>query len=623
MLYGKKIIALCLSKVNDEVSHDYIMGLSAFFEKRNWSLFVYATCTDLFWNTPEDRGESAVFSLINYDITDAVIIFDEKIKSAAVIDSITRSCGEKDIPVIFSGGMNKRINSLEFDFEEGFARVIRHVIEAHGITDLHMVAGVKGNDFSESRIDVFKKVLEEKGIAFSDDMVSYGDFWSGPTERAVNRLIAENRLPKAFICANDTMAISVCAVLANNNVRVPEDIIVTGFDGVEAIKFSVPKITSCMCSYYDMAMETAALLDKIFDGCKNGGRILITPRLLISESCGCCCTEPINTSLYINDVNNRFCRFQEESFALNKIAAEVQMCENIEEVASKFCNQYFYNMVCVLRPECIDESADPSGSCAKDFNCDKLLWLFNTDYDHGFEPEFFDSSEVFPGLAAVIKKKVPLIFFAINFNDNPMGYVCFHFNNFDLVHYDEMPQTVYTINTALGSYRNMRYQHYLNKRIEEMYKSDVLTGLYNRIGFIKEYEKLTADAGDGITLILADLDGLKAINDGYGHDEGDVAIREVAIALKACCPDGAVCARFGGDEMIAVIKGGYTGDIRSSVNRYLEWFNASSGKPYRVSASVGVYRAKHEEVLNFEEIFRQADKLMYLDKTKKKSLKKR
>lgn len=621
MLHGKKIIALCLSKVNDEVSHDYIMGLSTFFEKRNWNLFVYATCTDLFWNTPEDKGESAVFNLINYDITDAVIILDEKIKSTAILESIENRCSEKNIPVIFAGGMEKGHYSLGFDCEEGFAAVIRHVIEEHGVTDLHMIAGIKGNEFSESRIEVFKNVLEEKGIPFNDNMISYGDFWSVPTEKAVNKLIDEDRLPRAFICANDTMAITVCGVLADNNVRVPEDIIVTGFDGVEAIKFSVPKITSCLCSYDDMAMETAALLDRIFDGDRSDSHLYIPPRLLPSESCGCHCTEPINTSLYLNDVNNRFFRFQEESFALNKIATRVQMCGSFEEVAQKFNRgQYFYNMVCILTPECTDESNDPSKPCGNDYSGDKLFQLFNTDFEGAFEPRFFDAKEIFPGLEGFMGKKVPLIFFAINFLDNPMGYVCFHFNNFDMANYAKMPQTIYAINAALGSYRNMRYQHYLNKRIEEMYKSDALTGLYNRSGFIKEYDKLIADAPDGLTVILADLDGLKTINDGYGHGEGDVAIREVALALKACCPENAVCARFGGDEMMAVIKGEYDDDIRTAINRYLEWFNASSGKPYRVSASVGIYRAKPEEISDFKEILKQSDKLMYMDKAKKKAL---
>ena len=112
------------------------------------------------------------------------------------------------------------------------------------------------------------------------------------------------------------------------------------------------------------------------------------------------------------------------------------------------------------------------------------------------------------------------------------------------------------------------------------------------------------------------------LNDNYGHGEGDVAIREVALALRACCPETAICARFGGDEMIAVIRGRYTDDIRSEINSYLDSFNATSGKPYRVSASVGIYYAKQEEISDFKEILKRSDKLMYMDKAKKKALNK-
>ena len=70
--------------------------------------------------------------------------------------------------------------------------------------------------------------------------------------------------------------------------------------------------------------------------------------------------------------------------------------------------------------------------------------------------------------------------------------------------------------------------------------------------------------------------------------------------------------------MIAVINGEYTGDIRGDIARYLECYTASSGKPYTVSASVGIYRAAPEETGDFKEILKKSDKLMYMDKARKK-----
>lgn len=163
----------------------------------------------------------------------------------------------------------------------------------------------------------------------------------------------------------------------------------------------------------------------------------------------------------------------------------------------------------------------------------------------------------------------------------------------------------------------MRYQNYLARRLEETYKSDALTGLYNRSGFTREYDRLIAQSRGVVTIALADLDGLKYINDNFGHGEGDVAIRTVAQALKAACPEGAVCTRFGGDEMIAVIEGECTEPLRERLNALLEDHSKKSGKPYRVSASLGIYVSR-DESKDFEELMKKADKLMYADKMEKK-----
>ncbi len=623
MLFGKKVIALCLSKVNDDVSRDFIEHLSYFLKERDWRLFVYASCSDLFWNSPEEIGEAYVFSLIDYDIIDAVVIMEERIKSRDVIVDIRQNCTAKNIPVVTVGGLADNPLSLEFDFDAGFALVVRHIVEQHGISDVHMIAGIKGNEFSERRIDVFKKVLSENNIPFSEDMVSYGDFWATPTEEAVIKLIKENRVPKAFVCANDSMALAVCAVLRNNGINVPSDVLVTGFDGIESIYFSVPKITSCLCDYEDMAARTAKLIEELLSGNKDPETPKIIPRLLISESCGCECENPINLTHYLNDLNNRFFRYQEEGLTFHSLSYKVQTCNNISEVAKNFDQpQYFYNMACILRPEFIDEKINPLVTLPENTAPDKLIQLFNTDYPEPFKPKYFRASNILLGLEGVFERNVPIIFFPLNFLEIPFGYVCFHYGDYDPANYNKMPQIVNTLNSALGSFRNLKYQEHLIARIEEMYKTDPLTGLLNRNGFIKEYDRLVENTKTGLTVILADLDGLKHINDTYGHGEGDVAIRAVGLALKACCPKDAVCARFGGDEMIAVVDGEYNEDIKSSIDKYLECYTAHSGKPYTVSASVGVYKAAHTEINDFKELLNKSDKLMYMDKKKKKEFKK-
>ena len=123
-----------------------------------------------------------------------------------------------------------------------------------------------------------------------------------------------------------------------------------------------------------------------------------------------------------------------------------------------------------------------------------------------------------------------------------------------------------------------------------------------------------------MAIVMCDLDGLKTINDKYGHDNGDFAIRTAAQALKRVCPHNAACTRFGGDEMMAVFPCcGVENDIRAMFDQALDSINEASGKPYRVSASMGIYITQNGEKPGFDELIRCSDKLMYEEKNQRKA----
>ena len=161
----------------------------------------------------------------------------------------------------------------------------------------------------------------------------------------------------------------------------------------------------------------------------------------------------------------------------------------------------------------------------------------------------------------------------------------------------------------------MLYQRSLTQKIEEMYRMDSLTGLYNRIGFNQVYDELLHSEniwGFPITVIMSDLDGLKYINDNFGHGEGDNAIATVAKALKQACPHEALCVRFGGDEISAVIIGKCDPDsIISETNRILDAYNSTSGKEYTVRSSCGFHTSVFGENFDLKEALKIADEQMY------------
>lgn len=151
---------------------------------------------------------------------------------------------------------------------------------------------------------------------------------------------------------------------------------------------------------------------------------------------------------------------------------------------------------------------------------------------------------------------------------------------------------------------------------ERLAVTDELTGLHNRRGFITLGQqqlvlarRLDLDA----TLVFADVDEMKAINDRFGHAEGDEALRAVADALRGAFRRSDLIARIGGDEFCVLQIGGR--DVRlTRLREAAEQMAASPQRPYRLTLSVGTARYAPDELSSMEELLEQADGAMYEDK---------
>ena len=179
MLNGYKIIALCLSAIQDASSISFITELNDKLSKQGYRIFIYHMSTDMAWNDNMKDSETLVFDLIDYSVVDTVVIMDEKIKSRTVTAHIISNAKAAGVPVIVVDGQCAGCASVRFDYRTGFEEIVRHVMEKHRPRKLHFMAGSRGNPFSEERLEIFAMILKEYGIAFDrENMVSYGDFWA-------------------------------------------------------------------------------------------------------------------------------------------------------------------------------------------------------------------------------------------------------------------------------------------------------------------------------------------------------------------------------------------------------------------------------------------------------------
>jgi len=153
--------------------------------------------------------------------------------------------------------------------------------------------------------------------------------------------------------------------------------------------------------------------------------------------------------------------------------------------------------------------------------------------------------------------------------------------------------------------------------------TDELTSLYNRRGFMTlagQQLKTAKRVRCGTVLLSADLDGLKKINDEFGHQEGDVALKEAADILKKTFREADIIARMSGDEFAVLMMDTAATNaetLRARLQKELDIRNASGERNYTLSISVGIARCALGSHCSIDELMGQADKLMYEDKRSK------
>jgi diguanylate cyclase (GGDEF)-like protein/PAS domain S-box-containing protein len=163
----------------------------------------------------------------------------------------------------------------------------------------------------------------------------------------------------------------------------------------------------------------------------------------------------------------------------------------------------------------------------------------------------------------------------------------------------------------------------MEDRLAELSLVDELTGLYNRRGFqiLARQELKVADRlKQRLALLYVDLDGMKRINDTWGHQAGDEAMRDTAQLLKSTLRASDVIARYGGDEFVGLVletKEDSGEDLLHRLTDNLKAHNLQTTRPYPLSLSLGITRYDPAQPGSLEDLLEAGDRLMYAQKQHK------
>ena len=181
------------------------------------------------------------------------------------------------------------------------------------------------------------------------------------------------------------------------------------------------------------------------------------------------------------------------------------------------------------------------------------------------------------------------------------------------------------VDNAIENLRQNLNLRMMNRKLNELYRRDSMTGLYNRFALKEMGEALLRENREqrrSTLVIFVDMDCLKKANDVYGHDVGDLALITIADAMKQVCDRCMELAiRYGGDEFL--LLGSFPGEERTKqIMLEVEQTISALGKerelPFSLSASTGCARIEPDAPEDLEYHIRQADQRMYQRKMEKR-----
>ncbi len=606
---------------NYELVENTMCGLKQFVrDHENVQLCIF-DCFGQEISNAKNKIEYSVFDLVDLNEIDGLLIQGNQVVLQDVRQDISRRVLESHIPAVsvdcpIEGCVWLGLDNLRAQYD-----ITKHVIEKHGARRLVYLTGLlhNGSPSGELRKEGFLEACSEHGLKESDVTVIECTWRAEDGEMTARRWINEGRdLPDAFICSNDEMALGLIEIFQAAGVRIPEDVIVTGFDNVSSAVLSSPQLTTVNRDFDNATYSAMQILLKMVEGKSVEQKIPLQYQVVCSESCGC------SKAASSESIVDRY--FMRSRFLRRFHAQQAQLVEELMDVSD------------------LPQLMDILGGHHEIFGCDKVYLCVNDYYFDNYEREYFlhdtetfgeymvvaqhrpDGSLIFERFPTkhllpeyMIGEERFLLFYPIHYNTCSIGYLVM--NDMNEAAQMGLHENLFSfLEIALENVRKKGRLRHLNSMLDSLYVRDKMTGLFNRFGYDRfagsVFDKFMTTAG-GAQIVFIDMDGLKAINDCYGHEMGDEAIVESAQTVQSICGSGDFVMRYGGDEFLVITSiqdTGYERRLRDA----LSLKNEIHKRPYALSLSVGTIKVPKDSCRTLDACVKEADALMYENKKQRR-----
>ena len=419
------------------------------------------------------------------------------------------------------------------------------------------------------------------------------------------------------------MARSLCEAIERHGKKVPEDVMICGFDNAMESREYHPQLTTVGLDYEVMTKETIQLIHDVLNGVKREQTVRVPANVIYRESCGCHECDDVNESDHIQfkTANEVLDQHMEQLY----FSIDMHSCNNLQDIKSAvgqglnlvgdydefyLCRFYDYN----LQDGIHSLTGDMPVNIEFGFKDGKLIKNYTQFYQKELLPE------------SVSDSSLKVYYFRILHNrEKSFGYTVISYKNRTDSLYAFYHDWNLTISLALNDY-------YVRQQMEELIAinknnslKDYMTKVNNRLGlddYLERHWDTWLQTDHYLSFLSADMDGLKQINDTYGHGEGDWAICQLADVLKSASEEYGIVARTGGDEFLIVMCNEdeqIASVVTEDINKKLAQLNQQYNKPYLVACSIGSYVVSMKQDISLQECIWNSDREMYKIKKQKGS----
>lgn len=628
-------IAILIGGLRFDSQRRIINGILEKAEQDGSNVYAF-TCDAWTYSTSlYNKGETTIFSLPDFKSFDGIVLHGDTIYDKEVMNQVVERIRESGVPCVSLNVKYEGMLYLGMENANGIYEIVSHLIKVHNAKRLNFISGPEGNADSDGRMQAFRQALKDNGVPLEEERIYRGDYHPESGKEAVIHFCEEEiDFPDAIVAANDEMALGAFYELQDRGYEVPGQVLLTGYDYAFAGRNHSPKITSVKRPEQELGRKA---YDKIKAYC-NGEKVKEEEELLcwpvFTESCGC----KDNVREDINDFRKRFVREKLHVTTYSEIIKSSsadftgavtfdQLLIKIRKYIAMMDPEEFYLCMCIIdepmggevMPKLNTEITLPDMTKYAEEMCIPIVYRDGKFSQYGR----FKSEELLPSKYTKENNGSLYTVVPIHYQERCYGY-CVLCNSRLMMDSELFHLFIMNVNNVLENIRKQNMLNAMVDRLNRMWVYDTLTSVFNRAGFFKFAPNLIREAREkkqDLFVLFLDLDGLKSVNDRYGHDEGDAFIKAMANVLSQVHRHGELLMRYGGDEFVVLAMGynhaeasNYIAQIETGIENY----NATSSHPYTLEASMGYTIMNPVQEFDLEELIETADREMYKAKNEKK-----